>query len=107
MGDDLKWAIGIAVTSMLGMGTIMASVFWRLVAMIRQAEDVADGTGKELQAEIYHVRECSVQKADLDGRLSRLSDDMREMRSEHRQATKDTNARLDGLLAAIASRSDH
>jgi len=107
MGEDLKWAIGIAVTLTLGWGTILIGAFWRLVSMIRRVEDEVDGSNRELHARISRVREDAVQKTDLDGHLLRLSSDMREMRDEHRQSTKDTNARLDALLSAIASRNDH
>lgn len=107
MGDDWKWMIGIAVTLTLGWGSLLAGAFWKLVSMVRRVEDEMDGNSKELHARINRVREDTVQKSDLDGHLSRLSEDMREMRNEHRQATKDTNTRLDALLSAIASRNDH
>lgn len=103
MGDDLKWAIGIAVTLTLGWGSILIGAFWKVVSMIRRVEDEMDNSSKELHARINRVREDTVQKSDLDGHLTRLSNDMREMRQEHREATKDTNARLDALLAAIAN----
>jgi len=107
MGDDLKWIIGIAVTLTLGWGTILTGAFWRLVSMIRRVEGEVNGNSKELHARINRVREDTVQKSDLDGHLNRLLNDMREMRDEHRQSRKDTNARLDALLSAIASRNDH
>lgn len=107
MDGDLKWAIGIAVTLTLGWGTVLIGAFWRLVSMIRRVEDKADSNGKELHARIDKVRDDTVHKSDLDGHLTRLSSDMREMRDEHRQSSKDTNARLDALLSAIASRNDH
>lgn len=104
-GDDLKWMIGIAVTLTLGWGSILIGAFWRLVSMIRRVEDEVDESSKELHARINKTREETVQKADLEGHLARLSNDMREMRHEHRASTKDVNARLDALLAAIASRN--
>ena len=107
MGEDLKWAIGIAVTLTLGWGTILAGAFWRLVWMIRRVEDDVGNNSKELHARINRVREDTVHKSDLDGHLNRLLNDMREIRDEHRQSRKDTNARLDALLSAIASRNDH
>ena len=103
MGDDWEWIIGIAVTLMLGWSSIMIGVFWRLVSMIRRVEDEMDNISKDLHARIDRVREGTVQKSDLDMHLTRLSSDMREMRREHREATKDTNVRLDALLAAIAN----
>jgi len=107
MGEDLKWVIGIAVTLTLGWGTILIGAFWRLVSMIRRVEDEVGNNSKEMHARINRVREDTVQKSDLDGHLNRLLNDMREMRDEHRQSRKDTNARLDALLSAIASRNDH
>jgi len=107
MGDDWKWIIGVAVTVTLGWGSLLAGAFWRLVSMIRRVEDEVSENSKELHARINRVREDTVQKSDLDGHLTRLSEDMREMRKEQREATKDTNTRLDALLSAIASRNDH
>jgi len=107
MGEDWKWVIGIAVTLTLGWGSILIGAFWRLVSMIRRVEDEMDNSSKELHARINRVREDTVQKSDLDGHLTRLSSDMREMRKEQREATKATNTRLDALLSAIASRNDH
>jgi len=107
MGEDWKWIIGIAVTSTLGWGSILAGAFWKLVSMVRHLHDETDRSSKELHARINQVRADTVHKSDLDGHLSRLSSDMREMRQEHREATKDTNARLDALLSAIAVRNNH
>jgi septal ring factor EnvC (AmiA/AmiB activator) len=107
MGEDLKWAIGIAVTLTLGWGTILVGAFWRLVSMIRHVEDEVGNNSKDLHARINRVREDTVQKSDLDAHLNRLLNDMREIRDEHRQSRKDTNARLDALLSAIANRNDH
>ena len=107
MGEDLKWAIGIAVTLTLGWGTILIGAFWRLVSMIRHVEDEVGNNSKDLHARINRVREDTVQKSDLDAHLNRLLNDMREIRDEHRQSRKDTNARLDALLSAIANRNDH
>lgn len=104
MGDDLKWAIGIGVTLSLGWGSILIGAFWRLVSMIRRVEDEMDKNDRELHARVNRVREDTVQKADLDGHLSRLSADMREMRDEHRAATAATNNRLDALLSAVVNK---
>lgn len=103
MGEDWKWIIGIAVTLTLGWGSILIGAFWRLVSMIRRVEDEMDNSSKELHARINRVREDTVQKSDLDGHLTRLSNDMREMRQEHRDATKATNERLDALVTAVAN----
>lgn len=107
MNDDWRWIIGTAVTLTLGWGSLLGGMFWKLVSMIRRMEDEVDSNSKELHARINRVRNDTVQKSDLDGHLSRLSEDMREMRNDHRHATKDTNTRLDALLSAIATRNDH
>jgi len=107
MGDDLKWIIGLGVSLTLGWGSILAGAFWKLVSMVRRVEDEMDRNSKELHARINRVREDTVQKSDLDGHLTRLSSDMRDMRQEQREATKDTNTRLDALLSAIATRPGH
>lgn len=101
--NDTQWLVGLGVTLSLGWGTILAAAFWRLVGMIQKVESDMDDNNKEIHSRVNRIREETVHKADLDGHLSRLSQDMREMRDDHRQATKDTNARLDALLAAIAN----
>lgn len=103
MEPDLKWIAGIAVTIALAWTSALIGAFWRLMAMIRGVERRVEDSEKEIHGRIDRVREDKVNKADLDGHLKRLSDDMREMRQEQREATKDTNARLDALLSAIAS----
>lgn len=98
MEEDLKWIIGIEVTVTLAWGSILIGAFWKLLGMIRRVEEDMDKKEKELHSRINRVREETVQKSELDGHLQRLGSDMREMRQEHRDATKATNYRLDKLL---------
>lgn len=96
MSDEIKWLVGavLAVVSMLG-GVIVRD---------RQvSKSIKDGDDA-LHERINRVRDDYVRRSDLDGHILRLSNDMREMRVEQREATKDTNARLDMLLSAIASK---
>ena len=103
MAQDWQWIIGLGVTLSLGWGSLLIGAFWRIVAMIRRVEQDAHTSAKELHTRINRTREHMVQKSDHDGQLALLTQNMREMRQEQREATKDTNARLDALLAAIAN----
>ena len=105
MDEDLKWLIGIAVTLFLFWGSMLGGAFWRIMGTIRKVEDAVEKGDKELHERINRVREDTVRKADLVDLGTGLRDDMKEMRQEHRDATKATNSRLDALLAAIASRN--
>lgn len=103
MGEELRWIVGLGVSVALGWGSVLSVGFWKVLSMIRRVEDELDTNSRELHARVSRIREETVHKSDLDGHLARLSQDMREMRTEQRAATKDTNQRLDALLAAIAN----
>lgn len=105
MNGDIQWLIGMAVTLSLGWATILIGAFWRLLGMIRRVEAQMQQEDSQLHARINRVREDSVHKADLTELATRLNGTMREMRQEHREASKATNDRLDALLAAIANRN--
>ena len=104
MDSDLQWTIGIAVTITLFFGTTMVGAFWKIVAMVKKVEESMEDSSKELHARINRVREDTVHKSDLEGHLTRLGTEMRDMRQEQRDATKSTNERLDKLIDAMADR---
>jgi hypothetical protein len=56
---------------------------------------------KDLHERVNGVRENYVRRDDLDGHLTRLSEEMRGMRDEMRATQGQTNQRLDNLLTHL------
>jgi hypothetical protein len=106
MEQEWQWIIGLGVTLSLGWGSILAGVFWKIMAMIGKADDQAKEGDKELHGRITRLREDTVHKTDLTELSARLSKDLHEIRDEQRTANNATNLRLDALLNAIANRND-
>lgn len=107
MDTDLQWVIGLAASGFIAFLSILVGAFWKLVAMIGRVEKSMEANDRELHGRINRVREETVHKTDLDGHLSRLSSDMRDMRAEHQRATQSTNERLDKLLEALSRNAPH
>lgn len=104
--DEFGWILPVS----LAWFTALVGAFWRLVGMIQRVEKDLAASASELHDRVNRVREDMVKKADLDGHLNRMSDDMREMRNnqsdaakEQRDANQATNKRLDELMDAITS----
>lgn len=105
MGEDIKWLIGISVTIFLFWASMLGGVFWRIMATIKRVEDQVKEGDNALHARVNRLREDTVSKSDLSALGNDLREGMREMRQEHRKSSDNTNARLDTLLAAIATRN--
>lgn len=101
MNDDIQWLLGIAITVTMAWLSILVGTFWKVVAMIRKVEEDLAKDNKELHSRINRLAQSSVNRDDLDRHLTRLSTEMRDMREEQRQSSKDMNERLDSLLSAI------
>ena len=104
MDNDLQWIIGLVATIALAFGSALIGAFWKLVAMVKKVEDSMEANDKELHARINQVTQTTVQKADLDSQVGRINEELREMRSEQREASRSTNERLDRLLDAMVTK---
>jgi len=51
---------------------------------------------------VNRVRDEYVRRVDLDDHVKQLREGMKEMRDETREGLKETNKRLDQVLAALA-----
>ncbi|MDT6938564.1 hypothetical protein RI570_00110 [Brucella pseudogrignonensis] len=91
MGDDIKWLIGIAVT----FGLALIAAFRSLSASMKAGDDA-------LHERINRTRDDYVRRVDLDGHVSQLRDGMKELKDETRDSAKETNKRLDQVLAVLA-----
>lgn len=55
-----------------------------------------------LHERINRTRDDCVRRVDLDGHVNQLRDGMKELKVETREGTRETNKRLDQVLAALA-----
>lgn len=91
MGDDIKWLIGIAVT----FGLALIAAFRSLSSSMKAGDDA-------LHERINRTRDDYVRRVDLDGHVSQLREGMKELKDETRDSAKETNKRLDQVLAVLA-----
>lgn len=93
--EDLRWAIGIAVSAWLGMAGIIVGAFRSLSGkMDRNDRDVRISVKEgndALHERVNRVRDEYVRRADLDDRLKHLQETQTEMRADIK-AIRDTLA---------------
>ncbi|MBX8800472.1 hypothetical protein [Pseudochrobactrum sp. MP213Fo] len=90
MGEDLKWLIGLAAT----FGLALIAAFRSLSATIKAGDDA-------LHERINRTRDDYVRRVDLDGHVSQLREGMKELKDETRESMRETNKRLDQVLAVL------
>ncbi len=95
MGDDLKWLIGISASMAASFIIALIASFRSLAASIKAGDDA-------LHERINRTRGDYVRRVDLDGHINQLRDGMKELKEESRESAKETNKRLDQVLAALA-----
>lgn len=94
MDDELKWVIGLEVSLAMAFLTVLVAGFYRLSDSIRRGDDV-------LHARVNTIRDEYVRRSDLDNHLSRIEVSMRDIRAEMKEQHRDTQVRLDVVLAAV------
>lgn len=104
MDQQWQWIIGTALTFFLSYTGMLVAALWKVIGMIKSAELQQRSDSEHLHERVNRVREEHVKKSDLDGHITRLAQDMRDMRVEQREATKTTNDRLDALISALANK---
>lgn len=95
MSSELQWLIGTAVTLILFFGTT-------IIATFRSLTNAREEGDSKLHERINRVRDEYVRRIDLDSHLHRLDEGVKELRDESREGTRETNRRLDAVLAALA-----
>lgn len=98
MDGDIKWLIGMSVTLIVAFGSALIASFRATTKSIKEGDD-------QLHERINRTRDDYVRRADLDGHLRRIDDNVKEMRDENREGTRETNRRLDALLTAFPAAS--
>lgn len=91
MGEDIRWLIGLAAT----FGLALIAAFRSLSATMKAGDDA-------LHERINRTRDDYVRRVDLDGHINQLRGDMKELRDETREIGRETNKRLDQVLAGMA-----
>lgn len=104
MDAQWQWLIGTGLSFFATYTAVLVGALWKVIGMIKSAEAQQRADAEHLHERVNRVREDHVKKSDLDGHLARLSQDMRDMRSEQREANKATNTRLDALISALTHR---
>ena len=95
MGDDIKWLIGTSITLCIFFGGVLIAAFRSLSASMKSGDDA-------LHERINRTRDDYVRRVDLDGHVSQLREGMKELKDETRDSAKETNKRLDQVLAVLA-----
>jgi hypothetical protein len=94
MGEDIKWLIGISASMAVSFIIALIASFRSLAASIKAGDD-------QLHERINRVRDEYVRRVDLDGHVSQLREGMKELKDETRESTRETNKRLDQVLAVL------
>lgn len=95
MGEDTKWLIGISVSMVISFIVALIGSFRSLSASIKDGDDA-------LHERINRTRDEYVRRVDLDGHVNQLRDGMKELKDETREGTRETNKRLNQVLAVLA-----
>jgi hypothetical protein len=107
MGDDFwKWLIGILGTDILGLvgtGKYLQGNINVNAKAVREGDDALHERVNRVRDEL--ARDF-VRKSDIDAHLSRIDENWRDLRSEMKDAQKDTIERLDVDLKDIRERLD-
>ncbi|MGZ2487984.1 hypothetical protein ACVITL_006569 [Rhizobium pisi] len=68
-----------------------------LTAIRRTSRFAAAGSGPaQILPRVY------VRRSDLDGHIHRLESNIKDLREEHREMSKETTRRLDAIIASLA-----
>ena len=89
-GQEIIALIGLAGT-LLGIVVAAVTMYRNTASAIKEGDDA-------LHERINRVRDDYVRRVDLDGHMTRIDQNVKEMREESREGTREINRRLDSLL---------
>lgn len=78
MGDDVRWLIGISITTLGTVGVMIIGAMSRMTTRM-------DAGDEKLHGRINSVRESYVRRDDNERHLQRLETTLKEVRDEQRQ----------------------
>ena len=99
--EQLQWMVGIGL-SILGM---LIVAFRTLASRIDAATSAANSGDDQLHERVNRVRDEYVKRVDLDGHMGRMETNVKELREESREGTREINRRLDQVLTTLQPRS--
>jgi len=91
--NDLIALIGLA-------GTIVGIIV-AIIASHRTTSDKIQKGDEALHDRINRVRDEYVKRADLDSHMARIEANVKELREENREGTREINRRLDQVLTTL------
>lgn len=91
--SELLALLGAAATIITIVGAIVASHRWT-TDKIQKGDDA-------LHERVNRVRDEYVCRVDLDTHMARIETNVRELREESREGTREINRRLDTMLTAL------
>lgn len=94
---ELQWLVGIAVTVVLGIGSIAVAAFYKVSGKIEAAVDNMHTLIKQgddaLHERVNRLKDDTnnnyVRRADLESYMKRLDDTLKEMRDDIKQIVRD------------------
>lgn len=92
-GSDIAALIGIA-------GTIVGIIV-AIVASHRSTSDKIQKGDDALHERVNRVRDEYVRRVDLDGHMARMETNLKDLREEGREGTREINRRLDQVLTTL------
>lgn len=105
MPEDIKWLIGTAITLLVFFGGMLFTAFNNLSGRLKAQDDkhatITKAGDDVLQDRLNRVRDEYVRRSDLDGHIQRLDNNVKDLREELRETRKETNSRLDVILASL------
>jgi len=98
--EELRWLIGISITVVVAMATMLVAAFRALSGKIERGNETMSKAMRDgddaLHERVNRVRDEYVKRIDLDGHLGRIDTTLREIREEQ----KDMNRQLMAALSA-------
>lgn len=89
------------VIALIGVAGTIVSIVVAIVASHRTTADKIQKGDDALHERINRVRDEYVRRVDLDGHMARIETNVKELRDENREGTRDINRRLDQMLTSL------
>lgn len=95
---------GADIATLIGIAGTLASIIAAIVASHRSTGDKIQKGDDALHERINRVRDEYVRRVDLDGHMARMETNVKELREEGREGTREINRRLDQVLTTLQPR---
>lgn len=89
------------VIALIGVAGTIVAIVSAIVASHRSTSDKIQKGDDALHERINRVRDEYVRRVDLDGHMARIETNVKELREENREGTRDINRRLDQILTSV------